>query len=73
MDENNIGWCIEAHDLAVSKLMAFREKDRRFVRQLLIKEMIDINILCQQIEKVQENNILVERARKWVGLFKDEL
>ncbi len=23
-----IGWCIEAHDLAASKLVAFRDKDR---------------------------------------------
>lgn len=25
-----IGWCLEAHDLAASKLAAFREKDREF-------------------------------------------
>jgi hypothetical protein len=25
MDDNNTGYCIEAHDLAASKLMAFRE------------------------------------------------
>ena len=31
----NTGWCIEAHDLAASKLVAYREKDRDFVRVLL--------------------------------------
>src|SRR5215467_11305491 len=30
-----VGWCIEGHDLAASKLAAFREKDREFVRVLL--------------------------------------
>lgn len=33
------GWCIEAHDLAASKLVAYREKDRNFVRILLIEGM----------------------------------
>ena len=30
-----IGWCLEAHDLAASKLAAAREKDREFVSALL--------------------------------------
>jgi len=42
MDANKIGWCMEAHDLAASKLIAFRDKDRAFVRRLLIEEMIDV-------------------------------
>lgn len=37
---NNIGWCIEAHDLAASKLAAYRDKDREFVRDLLQRELI---------------------------------
>src|SRR6202022_2414100 len=35
-----IGWCVEAHDLAASKLAAFRDKDRDFVRVLLAEEMV---------------------------------
>jgi hypothetical protein len=31
----NTGHCVEAHDLGASKLAAFREKDRDFVRILL--------------------------------------
>jgi len=37
MDKNKIGWCVEAHDLAASKLIAFREKDTEFVRRLIIE------------------------------------
>ncbi len=37
----NIGRCLEAHDLAASKLAAFRPKDRDFVRTLLVEEMIN--------------------------------
>jgi hypothetical protein len=29
------GWCVEAHDVAASKLVAFRDKDRDFVRVLI--------------------------------------
>ena len=37
----NIGWCVEVHDLAASKLAAFREKDRDFVRVLLQELIVD--------------------------------
>ena len=36
----NIGWCIEAHDLAASKLVAYRDKDRDFVRELLAHTLV---------------------------------
>jgi hypothetical protein len=29
------GWCLEVHDLATSKLVANRDRDRAFVRVLL--------------------------------------
>lgn len=35
-----IGWCLEVHDLAVSKLVAGREKDLDFVRVLLQERMV---------------------------------
>jgi hypothetical protein len=35
-----IGWCIEAHDLAASKLVAHRVKDLDFVRVLLGEDLV---------------------------------
>ena len=35
------GYCLEAHDLAASKLVANRPKDREFVRVLLVEGIID--------------------------------
>ena len=35
-----IGWCLEPHDLAYSKLAARREKDMAFVRELLRHDMV---------------------------------
>lgn len=37
---NTTGRCVEAHDLAVSKLVAFRDKDRDFVRILILENLI---------------------------------
>lgn len=43
------GWCVEAHDLAVSKLVAFRDKDRDFVRTLLREHLIEPKTLRQRL------------------------
>jgi hypothetical protein len=40
---------VEGHDLAGSKLVAFREKDREFVRVLLAEQMIDSVTLLERI------------------------
>jgi hypothetical protein len=34
------GWCLEVHELAVSKLVAGRDKDLDFVRVLLRERMV---------------------------------
>lgn len=65
MDENNIGWCVEAHDLAASKLMAFREKDTEFVRRLITDELIDIQVLIKRIQLIDTHQKLKERALNW--------
>jgi hypothetical protein len=43
------GWCLEVHDLATSKLVAGREKDIDFVRILLSKDMIQLEIMRERI------------------------
>jgi hypothetical protein len=66
MNAKNIGWCIEAHDLATSKLIAFREKDTEFVRRLLIEEMIFTETLLDRLNKIKSDPSLTDRAKKWV-------
>jgi len=68
-----IGLCIEAHDLAASKLAAYREKDREFVRLLLIEKMIDVRILTQRIRTLNVKEQLRERLLKWARLTAEEL
>ncbi len=43
------GWCLEAHDLAVSKLVAGREKDVDFVQGLVRNRLVDIGVLRDRL------------------------
>jgi hypothetical protein len=66
MDENNIGYCFEAHDLAASKLIDFREKDTEFVRRLILEEMIDVDILLKRLKITDAEKEIKDRAIHWV-------
>ena len=44
------GYCLEAHDLAASKLAAFRERDRAFVRVLLAEGLVSAGALAARID-----------------------
>jgi hypothetical protein len=45
-----IGWCLEVHDLAVSKLVAGRERDLAFVSVLVRERMVDGRLLRQRLD-----------------------
>ncbi len=62
-----IGWCLEPHDLAVSKLAAGRDKDWPYVRTLMDHQLIDTNTLISRIE--QTPKITPDRQaflKRWV-------
>ncbi|MGD8209525.1 MAG: hypothetical protein PVI42_07840 [Desulfobacterales bacterium] len=67
------GWCIEAHDLSASKLVAFREKDRNFVRILLIEGMINMETLIERIHSLEIYEKLRERLVQWAQYTAEEL
>ncbi len=69
----NTGWCVEAHDLAASKLAAYREKDREFVRLLLIEKMIEAKILTERISLLNLEEQLQERLLNWIKITSGEL
>ena len=60
------GWCVEAHDLAASKLVAFRDKDREFVRLLLVEGLIDRAVLLSRIAKLPMAKDHLARLQIWV-------
>jgi hypothetical protein len=61
-----IGWCVEAHDLAASKLVAFREKDRDFVRVLITNRMIKPRKLIDRVRKLDRDKPIQDRLIAWI-------
>jgi len=73
---NGTGWCVEAHDLAASKLVAFREKDREFVRTLIAEELVAPRKLLLRIKQLPASDRLPDELRAtmvaWVnGIVRD--
>jgi len=69
----NTGLCIEAHDLAASKLFAYREKDRIFVTTLLIENLIDGATLLERIRVLPVDDEVRVRLIRWVKTTLDDI
>lgn len=59
-----VGWCLEAHDLAISKLVAGRERDDRFLRVLLREGMVEPAVLAGRLETVPLPDHRIQDLRK---------
>lgn len=51
---NVVAQCLEPHDVAVSKLMAGREKDFTFINALLDRQFISLETLIERAALIQE-------------------
>lgn len=60
------GLCLEPHDLVVSKLVAFRDKDREFAAALLRARMVDADLLEERILLLDAPAATQERLRTWL-------
>lgn len=69
----NTGHCIESHDLAASKLVANRPKDRAFVRTLLVEGMVGGATLLKRIGDLPVDSESRQRLRRWVVATQAEL
>ncbi len=47
------GWCLEVHDLAVSKLIAGREKDLSFLAALFRHRLAEPDLVRKRLEKTE--------------------
>lgn len=61
-----VGWCLEIHDLAVSKLAAGREKDFNFVRVMIENKLASSREI---IERLAITNGFAEAARQRAALL----
>ncbi len=44
------GWCLEVHDLVISKYVAGREKDRLFIKTVISHNMVDKTTLLKRLD-----------------------
>jgi len=70
--KNYSGHCVEAHDLAASKLFAFREKDKEFVRILLREGLIQPDVLVARVESLPCDPDERARLTEWIRITVDD-
>ena len=61
------GWCLEVHDLCSSKLMANRDKDRAFVRELINAELVSVGIISSRVDATVVDESRKAIARAWLA------
>lgn len=57
------GYCLEPHDLAISKLVANREKDERFVGQMIARGLIFPKVLLERLDATSISSAVKEQIR----------
>jgi hypothetical protein len=60
-------YCLEVHDTSVSKLMAGREKDFAFIKELLDRGLVEMETLISRMELIigmPQSNALLPRLEK---------
>jgi hypothetical protein len=65
---SSAGLCLDGHDLAASKLVAFRDKDREFVSTLLREALIDGRTLVERLWTLPIAQTERERRVRWVDV-----
>ena len=68
-----VGWCLEPHDLAAGKLAAFRDKDRDYVRTLLVEELIEADELQECVSSLPIDRDQIGRLVRWIELTTTDL
>lgn len=67
------GHCLEAHDLAASKLFAYREKDLDFVRVLLVEHLVDPDVLKKRLRVLPAEEERKQALLRWVDRTVEEI
>jgi hypothetical protein len=63
---NTTGWCIDVHDLSVSKYIAGRDKDRRFMRAAVAHRLVDGATLRDRLELTSLADAQRDRIRELI-------
>jgi hypothetical protein len=46
------GWCLEPHDLLLSKYVPYREKDARFIREAVFHGLVEKETLLERVKEL---------------------
>ena len=63
------GYCLEVHDLAISKLIAMRPKDLEFLQELVRHSMIDKKTMLRRLKQTDLENSVRRIARARIKSF----
>ncbi len=63
------GLCLERHDLALSKLLAHREKDTEFVAALLDAGLVQVGVLRSRAELLPVIPMRIRRVVDWLDAY----
>jgi hypothetical protein len=61
------GWCLDVHDLAVSKLAAGRQKDTEFVDAMLEYGLVQIELLRRRLADTELDPAHSSRTSAWLA------
>jgi hypothetical protein len=61
------GWCLESHDLVLSKYVAGREKDDRFVRAALAERLVSAQTLHERLSAMPIDDAARERLERRIA------
>ena len=67
MGEEDEGWCLEPHDLAIAKFVAGREKDMAFNAALIRHGMVQGSVLLERLDDTDCGDISRELVRARVA------
>lgn len=60
-------YCLEPHDLCVTKLLAYRNKDRDFVGALADEGLVSLGVVAERLQQISPRSFdQSELARAWV-------
>lgn len=67
-----VAWCLESHDLVVSKLVAGRQKDVEFAEALLGGGLVDVVLLEQRARMLNAPRAVIGRRRIAISVHPDQ-
>lgn len=63
------GWCLEIHDLCISKLVADRDKDRAFCAAVVEHRLASVDTLAARLDATEVGPEVRARVRSWLARF----